>query len=330
MRSESPPLVWETDLPLFSRLMLTQWTVAMLVTGLLLALILGTIFAAQQEWDVLLPMAGMIAAVTAGLWSLGLLIMATLFRGRYRVRYELSGEGLRCDTLDKVARRANRLAIGLGAATGNARLLGAGLIGISRESEAVKWSGALRIRCDPIHHRVMLRNGWRNLLWVQCTPANYQEVAARAGALIEHHCGSHPLPLRSPLTAYLGRTVLVFLACAPLFALAQQYHSSLLVPICTLCFGLATVWLINLFAWVVLASLAVQIALVVVAQFEQRQSFIDRGEFYRAYQVLGGDDLGLLLLTGLGAAGLIWLCLGALRGRWLAALVADQSDMGNA
>jgi hypothetical protein len=45
--------------------------------------------------------------------------------------------------------------------------------------------------------------------------------------------------------------------------------------------------------------------------------------------VLGGSDFELFLLAGIGAALLIWLCHSALRGRWLAALVADHSDMGN-
>jgi hypothetical protein len=45
--------------------------------------------------------------------------------------------------------------------------------------------------------------------------------------------------------------------------------------------------------------------------------------------VLGGDDFNLFLLAGLGTAALVWLCHGALRGRWLAALLADQTDMGN-
>lgn len=89
------------------------------------------------------------------------------------------------------------------------------------------------------------------------------------------------------------------------------------------------VWLINLFGWVVLGGLALQIILVILAQFEERRSFLHPGEVYPAYAVLGGDDFELFLLAGIGAAVLIWLCHGALRGRWLAALVADQSDMGN-
>lgn len=330
MSRETAPLVWETDLPLFSPPMQKQWTMAMLATALVMALILGTVFAAQGEWDALRPMATMIVAVTAGLWLLGILIMAVLFRGRYRVRYTLSERGLRCDTLDRVARRANRLAIGLGMLAGKGQLLGAGLIGVSRESEAVSWSGAFRARFDPARHAILMRNGWRTLLWVQCTPDNYAAVAERVNLHMGRRRTAGRLAKGSSLPAYLGRSLLALLACAPLFPLAEEYRTGLFLPIFTLCFALAMVWLINLFGWVVLGGLGVQIAMVILAQFEERQSFFRPGEVYRAYEVLGGEDFELFLLAGIGAAVLIWLCQGALRGRWLAALVADRADMGDA
>lgn len=37
-------LAWETDLPLLSRRMLTQWTLAMLATALVMAVLLGIVF----------------------------------------------------------------------------------------------------------------------------------------------------------------------------------------------------------------------------------------------------------------------------------------------
>ena len=329
MRNDTADLVWETDLPLFSRLMLMQWTLGMLATALVMALILGTVFVAQQEWDALLPMATMIGAVTAGLWLLGIVIMAVLFRGRYRVRYTLSKQGLRCDTLDQVAKKANRLAIGLGVVLGKGQLLGAGLIGVSRESEAVNWSGAFQARFDAARHTILLRNSWRTLLWVQCTPENFAAVAEQVSQNMTRRHTEKRLVKRSPLPAYLGRSLLVLLACATLFPLAEEYDTGLFLPIFTLCFALAMVWLINLFGWVVLGGLGLQIGLTILAQFEERQSFFHPGEVYQAYEVLGGDDFNLFLLAGLGAAVLVWLCHGALRGRWLSALVADQTDMGN-
>ena len=329
MRHATTAQVWETDLPLFSRMMLTQWSLAIAATALLMAMLLGTVFAAQGEWDALLPMLGMIVAVSGGLWLFGILVMALLFRGRYRVRYTLSPKGLRCDTLDAMAKKTNRLAIGVGVLLGRGQLLGAGLIGVSRESEEVNWSGAFQARFDAARHSILLRNGWRTLLWVQCTPENYAEVSEEVARHMTRRNTASRLAKRSPLPAYLGRSLLVLLACMPLFPLAEEYEFSLLLPILTLSFGLAMVWLINLFGWVVLGGLGLQIALVILAQFEERHSYFRPGEVYRAYEVIGGNDYELFLLAGIGAAILIWLCHGALRGRWLAALISDHSDMGN-
>lgn len=330
MSKNTAPLVWDTDLPLFSPLMQKQWSAGMLATALVMTLIMGTIFAAQGDWDALPAMVGMIGAVTFGLWLLGILIMAILFRGRYRVRYTLSDEGLRCETLDQVAKKANRLAIGLGIVLGRGQLLGAGLIGISRESEGVNWSGAFQARFDPVRHTVLLRNGWRTLLWVQCTPENYTAAAELVSLHMARRRTAGRLAKGSPLPAYLGRSLLVFLACAPLFPLAEEHHTGLFLPIFILCFALAMVWLVNVFGWVVLGGLGLQTLLVILVQFEERQSYFRPGETYPAYEVLGGDDFSLFLVAGIGVAVLTWLSVAALRGRWLAALVADHTDMGDA
>lgn len=327
MTDKTANLTWETDLPLFSRRMLTQWTLAMLATALVMLVILGTVFAAQGEWDALPPTLAMIAAVTGGLWLLGLLIMAVMFRGKYRVRYTLSKNGILCETIDGLARKANRAAIVVGVLARSPQAVGAGLIGISRESEEVRWSGAFRAVEHPDEYVIMLRNGWRSLLWVQCTPENYAEVAAAVAAHMKRRRTASRVSGKSPLPAYLGRSLLVVAASLPLFPLAEEFDTGLFLPLFILCFALATVWLINLFGWVVIGGLIAQAVMVVVDQMEMRESYFDPGRFYRAYEVLGDSDFGLLLIAGLGSGALVWLSVQHLRGRWLAALVADQTDM---
>jgi hypothetical protein len=321
-------LSWESALPLFSATMQRQWAGAMLATAGLMGLILGVVFVVQGEWAVLLPMAGAVAACTAGLWVLGLVIMALLFRGSMRVRYTLSGAGLRCELVDRVARGSHRAAVVLGVLSGRGQLVGSGLIGLSRETEQVSWKGAFRARFDDRRHSILFRNGWRTLLWVQCTPDNY----ARVKAEVSRHMASRGTAARvrraSPLPAYLGRSVLVVLGCLPLFAVAEEFDAGLFLPLLTLCFGLATVWLVNLFGWVVLGSVGVLAVMVAASLVELRDSMLFRGESYRRWEVLDSTDWGLLGLGALGAVLLGWLCLGALRGRWLAALVADADDMG--
>lgn len=321
-------VVWETDLPLFSRQMMGQWAMAMVITAVVILVIMATIFGAQGEWDSFLPLMTMIAAVTAGLWLLGLLIMAVLFRGRFRVRYTLTDKGLRYETIDKVAKTSNRAAIVVGILARSPRTLGAGLIATSQETMAVRWTGSFRAKFDPARRHISLHNAWRPLMWVQCTPENYAAVAAAIEGYMAHGKTAQRGGGKSPLPAYLGRTALVVLGCLPLFGLADEYDTGLFMPIFILCFGLATVWMINLFGWVVLGGLLVQAGLVVADMLRSRESYFFKGETYRGYEVLGTEDYQLLLVAGLGAGILIWLSLAALRGRWLSALLEGYKDMG--
>lgn len=328
MSTHSAPLVWVTHLPLFSRTMLLNWSGVMAATAAVMFLILGVIFAAQREWDALSSMSIMILAGSAGVWLLGLVVMAAVFCGRYEVRYTLSDQGILMETIDSVAKKASRLAIVAGILTRSPQLLGAGLISRAREAEEVRWSGAFKAVPDPARQSLALRNSWRTVMWVQCTAENYAAVCAAVDRHMQRRKTASRVPAGSPIPAYLGRTLLVLLACVPLFLLAEEYRTGLFLPILVLCFALATVWLINLFGWVVLGGLGLQAALVILAQFEQRKSMFQPGTYYRAYEVLSGEDFGIFLLAGIGAAILTWICMGALRGHWLAALVADHSDMG--
>lgn len=326
--SDTPEaLTWEVDLPLFSRRMMAQWALAMGLTALIMLVILGTIFVAQGEWDDLPTLALLTGACTFGLWLLGLLIMAVLFRGRFRVRYTLTDHFLRQDTVDKVAKAANTAAILVGALARSPRTLGAGLLAKSQETVTVRWSGAFTATFDPARHFITLRNAWRPLFWIQCTPDNYAQVAAAVTAHMKRRGTARRVSGKSPLPAYLGRTALVILGSLPLFALADEYDTGLFLPILILCFGLAMVWLINLFGWVILGGLLLQAGLVVADLFRQRESMLFRGETYYGYEVLGSEDFQIMAVAGLGASILVWLAIGALRGRWLAALLAGYEDM---
>ena len=327
MTAGKSELIWDVDLPLFSRRMFGTWTWAMCLVALLVGGLLGLIFVAQREWRAIGPILTMVVSVTGGLWLLGLIIMAVMFRGRLPVRYTLSDTGLRCDVTSRAAKVANRLAIVAGVLGRSPQALGAGLLATSRESEAVLWAGSFQAAHHPSSHRIELGNAWRSLLWVQCRPENYAEVAAAIEAHMQRHRTASRVSGRSPLPAYLWRTLLVAVASAPLFALADEFHVSLFLPIFTLCFALATVWLINLFGWLVLGARVVIAAGVVLDQAQMRESMFEPGRFFRAWDVLGGDDISLLVLSGLGALVLAWVSWSAVRGRWLAALVQGHEDM---
>lgn len=329
MKPEQPtPLVWESDLPLFSRQMLVQWTLGISLSALVMFVIVGVVFAASGDWENLLPLAGLALAVGGGLWLLGWLIMVVVFRGRMRMRYTLSDKALRCETIDRRARAGNRLAVVVGLMARSPQTVGAGLIAQSQETMEVRWSGAFRAKYDPRRLTIALRNTWRTLMLVQCNADNYAEVTAAIAHHMERRRTESRVAKKSPVPAYLLRTVLVIVGTLPLFPLADAYHISLFLPILILCFGLATVWMINLFGWVVMAALVVQALLVLADMFTERKSVFFGNETYYGFEVLNSDDYALLVLAGMGAALLVWLCLNAVRGRWLSALLDGYKDMG--
>ena len=323
-----PPLVWEADLRLFSRQMLVQWSLVMALSALVMFVIVGSAFVASGDWADLLPLGAIALAVCGGLWLLGLAVMAVVFRGRVRMRYTLSDKALRCETVDRRARAGNRLAVVVGVLARSPQTVGAGLIAKSQETMEVRWTGAFIARFDERHHRVSLRNAWRTLMLVQCTPDNYAAVAAAIERNMTRRHTAERVEKRSPVPAYLVRSALVVVGTLPLFPAADAYNTGLFLPIFILCFGLATVWMINLFGWVVIAALAVQWLLVVADMFTERASVLRRGETYYGFEVLGLEDAGILLLAAAGTALLVRLSREALRGRWLSALLDGYRDMG--
>lgn len=324
--SENAPLVWDSELKLFSPAMIRQWTAAMAVTALIMTLLLGTVFAAQGEWDAIGTMAMISAGAAGGLWLLGLAVMLIVFRGRVAVSYRVDSEGIAMETRDRVARGANRAAIVIGALAGKPGLAGAGMIGRSREHEAVRWAGAFHTAADSRRRLIDIRNAWRSVLLVQCTPANFEAVQARIRDEMARHETDKRLPRRSPLPFYLIHTVLIFAASVPLFWLSDEYDVSLLLPLLALAFAQATLWLINLFGWVVCALLLVIAGGVAIDLAATRTSSLFPGETYTGFDVLGSDDLSGLAAALVGAAYLVWLSIRALRGRFLALLLRDASE----
>ncbi len=321
------PLTWETDLPLSGPDTLRQWSVAMLATALLMVALLGTIFVAEGAWDALWGVVTLTTAVAAGLWLLGLIIMAVLFRGKMRVKYTLSDDGLRMETRDRIAKSANRAAMVLGLLTGRPGLAGAGLIARSREAEQIRFKGAFTARLKPHRHVIAIRNSWRTLMFVQCTPQTYDAVSARIVSSMRQHGTAGRLRGGSPLPFYLVHGALILAATAPLVALGEAYDIDLFATLVTLCFAQATLWLIPLFGWVVIAGLSYILAATLADLAELHPSFFSPGETYSGFDVFGGEDISPTLLAGAGAAYLVWLSVRALQGRITPLLLRDHADM---
>lgn len=324
-------LRWDTELRLFSRAMMLRWTLAIAVTLLVIALIMAVAIIPGEGVAAFARMLPLFAALAGGLWLLGFVVMAVVFRGRYAVRYTLDDGGILLETRSRAARAANRAAIVAGVLTGRGGVAGAGLIAASQETQEIRWGGPLHAVARDADRTVTIKGPWRTLMVVQCTADNYATVAERIRAGLREGGGpakaARPRSAKSPLPRYLLRTVLALFACVPMFLVADEYRIDILMPIFVLCFALATVWLLPVLAWAVLGGLAYFTVQIAMAATATHRSFLRPGTTYRAYEVFSGDDYALLGLFATGAAWLAWMGIAALRGRIRSVLAADEEDM---
>jgi hypothetical protein len=298
------------------------------VAGLIMGSLLTLIFVVQGETDAIGPIWLLTLACCGGLLVLSLLVMLLVFRDRMRFRFSVSDDRILVETIDATARPANRLAVLAGVLAGKPGAAGTGLIATSQESQSASFDGAFRAEYRPRSRAIVLRNRWRMLLVVYCTAENYDRVAARIAAGIEAHGTAGRLPARSPIPRFLAYTALVVIACIPAFLTVEAFDVPLLIPLITVCFALAMLWLVGLFGWVVLGCIAFEIGAVVVNALSLNESFLRPGETYARWTVYSGDDWALLALTAAGLAVLAWLSVRALRGRLRSTLDSDYADMG--
>lgn len=330
MVPDETKITWEVDIPLISNPnILGAWFKAMGATYLLSMLILGTIFIGTGEWRQLPLVAGMFLLVVAGLAVVGLLIMLLVLGNRFRAQFEIDKQGVRYTALDSRARTLARLAVLAGALGGSAQTAGAGLLAVSQERVSLGWKGIFGVRYQPKRCTIVLRNQWRNVMFLYCTPQNY--TAVKAWVDQEMVRCSTPQPKSrsaSPIPGAMLATALVVLACLPQFALNEVTGLNIFPAILLLAFGLATVWLIPLFAWVILAVGGFIMVHLTLALTELREYTLVSTYSYRKYESLDSAEWVVVAAALIGLAYLVWISIRALRGRLVPVLVRDREAMG--
>lgn len=319
-------LVWEADVGLLTNpVMWEQWGTLLGGTALLTFLLLSFVMAVQGEWDAIPTVLWVTLLGVGTLVVLLLFVVLVIFRNRFRVRFSLSEKGA---LFDARAKAGSRLAALLGALGSAPTVAGAGALGMSREREFVSWRGIISARYYPHGHSISLRNRWRTVLFLACTPDNYEQVAAFVRQRIAASAAMRTAPIRNPLPRLLARSALVVLAALPVFLLPYPFELDLLIPLIMLCFALATVWLVPLFGWVVIAC-AVWIATeIIVIGLEVKESFFASLGTYRNFEVLAAEDWVALAAVAVGLGYLVVTSWRAARGRILSALGQDEAEMG--
>lgn len=322
-------LRWDIAVPLWSNPLIVGATFKVFaLASAVVAGMVSLVLALQGEWDAIVPICLGFGAAGLGLFVLGLLVMALFLGNRMHCRFTVDDDGIVYETIDTRIRAANRWVIVLGVLLGRPQAIGAGLIGQSQEMQSLHWRGAFRAEYLPKQQVIVLRNRWRRLMLVYASADNYAVVAARIAEEMAHFRTAARVPARSPLPGYLWRSALVVVACLPLFGLVRAFDVSLLLPLLQLCFGLATVWLIGLFGYVLIGVDLLILGALLMHALTQRESWVQRGDYYSAWTVYSGDDWALLALATLALVVLATMGWRAAHGRPPAMLMADFVDAG--
>lgn len=325
--SAAAPLTWQCDVPLLTNPVMVGGLIKVwAIAGLLMFGLVGGITGIQYGIKAVVPLAGMLSIILGGLFVLSLLIMLVVFGNRMRMSFTIDDRGVLVQLIDRRAKAANRLAAVAGVLGGKPGVAGAGLIAMSGEERGAVWSSIVTATYHPGRHTIALRNEWRVVLYVFCTPQIYQEAAARIAANIARAARPARAPQRNPLWGALGLSVLVVLATLPLFGMLYPFEPHLLAVILILCFGLATIWLVPLMAWVVLAGVGWIVLTIVLRGLEPKVNQFT-GARYTSFGYLdGGDFIGFAVALA-GLAVLVAISIAALRGRISSVLTRDMNEM---
>lgn len=328
MSQKRPPLSWQCDVPLVTHPVLLRSLVTMCgVSTFILVALIGGLMALTEGIRSAIPMIGMGMLIGAGMFILSLLIMLVVFRNRMTMQFEVGEHGAIARVIDRRARIANRLAMVAGAAAGRPGVTGAGMIAMSNEEVGTAWSGIASASYDPKRFTITLRNDWRPVVHLFCTPDTYEEAAARvADGLSRVRRTANQHTARNPLWAAMGWSIVVIVSVLPLFGMPYPFEPDLFAVILVLCFGLATVWLVPVMGWPVLAGIA-WIAGTLLLQGLALHTSRFSGDSYTAFGSLDAGEWIGFSITCAGLAVLAAIAVAALRGRLVSLLLSDMLKM---
>lgn len=171
---------WEARVPLLtSRFMLWDFGKVIVISiAIMYALvaIMGWFVDGEFVW---LPL--VVLPIAAGAMAVLFAIACLLLGNRFTMRLAVGPEGVAYSS-GAAERRWNRAAIILGVLAGSASAAGAGLLASSNEDGGFTWSEIHRANEYPGPRVITLRNSWRAVLRLYCTPENYEQVRAAVAA----------------------------------------------------------------------------------------------------------------------------------------------------
>ncbi len=298
--------VWEANFPLLTNpMVLKQFYMLILFSGLFMFLLLSFMMIVTGEISAV-PTMFLFTLIGVGVLALLMfLVMLLYFGNRIRVRFILDQNGATIQNIDKRSKIAGRAAVIFGALSLQPGTAGAGILAVAREEEQTAWSALAKAEYSPGHRTITLRNSWRPVQILICTPENYDIIAAYVSKQItEKSSTASEIPVKNPLPRLLFRTSIVILAVVPVFILPYSFELDIFIPMLLILMALATIWLAAGLGWVVIVLAFILILQIVFKGFGTTASIFNPGVLYRNFDLLYGSEWLAILLA---FAGLIYL-----------------------
>ena len=167
---------WTYRIPLLtSRFMLYDFAKVIVISVAimyLLVAVMGWFIDGEFVW---LP--PQVFLITGGAMAALFVIACLLLGNRFTTTFRVGPDGVAYASGSK-ERKWNRLAIIAGLLGGSMTATGAGLIASSQEEGGFVWADVHRANEYPGPRVITLRNSWRAVLRLHCTPENYESVRA--------------------------------------------------------------------------------------------------------------------------------------------------------
>ena len=311
-------IVWDYDIPLVTNRFIMQDVAKVLVLSFAIMSAMFMLIGICQgvdEFLALLPVIPMFAVCVLGIGVLMVLVMLIIYRNRFHCRFTVDSEGVSYD-VTSAQKTANLAVIVLGIVTAKPGMAGAGFLARAQESVFYDWASVHRVDVFAGHRVVCIRNSWRTLLRIYCTPENYDAVAAmaldgvkRAESVREERiaqaCKSRSAMLKRVVWLPLVLISAVLCTAQPLLdgQFGLVWLAAAVLALSIICAGPAR-WLTGMAAML----LVLGIVAVVVHNGLKETSFANGLIHWNAFQsATDKDDLPLFVIGCIGALGLLIL-----------------------
>jgi hypothetical protein len=179
---EPQEITWDFGIPLLTNpFILLDFGKVLVITFAILSaifMLIGIVQGADEFMDMLalIPMFAICILVVGVTMAL---VMLVGYGNRFPCRFTVNRKGVSYEVTPG-QKKMNTAIIIIGVLAGRPGVAGSGFLAKAQESGSFAWADVHGVDLSPRRRVVCIRNSWRTLLRVYCTPENYDGVAAMA------------------------------------------------------------------------------------------------------------------------------------------------------